>query len=141
MLKEDKFVLEMRMKEEPERTEEDLINVLRKNGYFVVAEIDVRNIIMKNFGKDLDFLKILEVCKPKAALDLFSITREIGLFLPCKILISKERDETLIRLLVVNDIIPERLTYVNDTLEIYLKEIVQLLKEWYSTISGGVGNE
>jgi uncharacterized protein (DUF302 family) len=67
-------------------------DALQKEGFGVLTEIDVKATLKKKL--DVDFRKylILGACSPPHAYKALSVELEIGLFLPCNVIIY-ERDE------------------------------------------------
>jgi uncharacterized protein (DUF302 family) len=77
---------------------EDLTEALKQKGFGVLSNIDVARIIKEKTGKTIDDYVILEVCNAKDASYALSLHKEIGLMLPCKIVIYKDSDATHILL-------------------------------------------
>ena len=68
--------------------------LLKEHGFGVVTELDMdKKIEEKLEGVDLKPYKLLGVCNPRLAYEAMQAEENIGLFLPCKMII-KEIDET-----------------------------------------------
>ncbi|MCJ7802537.1 MAG: DUF302 domain-containing protein [Candidatus Marinimicrobia bacterium] len=77
-----------------EQTEESLRQTLTEEGFGVITEIDVKNIFKQKLNRDFTKYKILGVCEPNTAYKALSIDEQIGLLLPCNIVIWENEDKT-----------------------------------------------
>ena len=75
---------------------ETLTEALKKRSFGILATIDVSKIIKEKTGNTIDDYLILDVCNAKDANYALSLHKEIGLALPCKIVIYKDNDKTAI---------------------------------------------
>ncbi len=73
-----------------------LTEALKKQTFGILATINVSKIIKEKTGKTLDDYLILDVCNAKDASYALGIHKEIGLALPCKIVIYKDGDKTTV---------------------------------------------
>jgi len=64
---------------------------LKEQGFGVLSEIDVQKAMKEKLGKDIPPYLILGACNPPLAFQAIEGEPEIGLLLPCNVLI-KERD-------------------------------------------------
>lgn len=71
-------------------TVEALTEALRQVGFGVLGNINVSKIIKEKTGKTIDDYIILEVCNAKDASLALSTHKEVGLMLPCKLVVYKE---------------------------------------------------
>ncbi len=60
-------------------------------GFGIMTEIDVKATLKKKLDVDFDNYLILGVCNPESAYQVLQVEREIGLFLPCNVIVY-ERD-------------------------------------------------
>jgi len=70
-----------------EETENNLRQSLQKEGFGVITEIDVKNVFKQKLNNDFKKYKILGVCEPNTAYQAISIDKQIGLLLPCNIVL------------------------------------------------------
>ena len=77
-----------------EQAEERLRETLTEEGFGVITEIDVKNIFRKKLNRDFKKYKILGVCKAHTAFKALSIDEQIGLLLPCNIIIWENDDKS-----------------------------------------------
>ncbi len=77
-----------------EQTEKRLRQTLTEEGFGVITEIDVKNIFSKKLNIDFKKYKILGVCEPHTAFKALSIDEQIGLLLPCNVVIWENDDKS-----------------------------------------------
>jgi uncharacterized protein (DUF302 family) len=63
---------------------------LKKRGYGVLSQIDVKKMIKEKLGEDMSDYVILDICNPKHAKRAIETHKEVGLILPCKITVHEE---------------------------------------------------
>ena len=65
---------------------------LKKEGFGVITEIDVQATIKKKLGEGMKPYKILGACNPKLAHEAIQAENEVGLFLPCNVIVYVNDD-------------------------------------------------
>jgi len=101
-----------------ERTKEEL----KKGEFGVLTEIDVKETLKKKLDVEYDNYIILGACNPPFAYKALQSEKEIGLLLPCNVIIFTDNDETF-----VSAILPTKaMSMVENT---QLREIALLVED------------
>jgi uncharacterized protein (DUF302 family) len=66
---------------------------LVQQGFSVLTEIDIKCILKSKLGADMENYLILGACNPALAYRAISLDREIGLLLPCNVLVRAQPDD------------------------------------------------
>jgi uncharacterized protein (DUF302 family) len=97
------------------------VNALKEEGFGVLTEIDVRKTLKTKLNVDFERYVILGACNPPFANKALAIEREIGLLLPCNVIVQELGDGKT----KVAAIDPEKMFKIieNPQLELVAKEV------------------
>lgn len=82
--------------------EEALLKVkeaFKEQGFGTLTEIDVRATLKEKMDRDLEPYTILGTCNPELASRALDVEREIGLLLPCNVVVTERDGKTLVQAL------------------------------------------
>jgi uncharacterized protein (DUF302 family) len=69
---------------------------LRSEGFGVLTEIDVRKTLKEKLNRDFPKYNILGACNPPLAHQVLQAEPEVGVFLPCNVLVYEQGGKTVI---------------------------------------------
>jgi uncharacterized protein (DUF302 family) len=70
-----------------------------EQGFGTLTEIDVRATLRENLGQEMEGYLILGACNPQLAHRALEVEREIGLLLPCNVVVRERGGRTLVQAL------------------------------------------
>ena len=107
-----------------QRTKEQL----QKEGFGVLTEIDVKATLKKKLDVDYDKYLILGACNPPFAYQALQAEKEIGLLLPCNVIVYEDNARTFVSAILptvaMSSIKNEKLRSVAEQVEQKLKKVV-----------------
>jgi uncharacterized protein (DUF302 family) len=78
-----------------------VVDALKVEKFGVVTEIDMAKMLNEKLGVDMKPYKILGVCNPRFAYEAIQAEPNIGVFLPCKVIL-KQLDERTVEVVSIN---------------------------------------
>lgn len=75
-----------------DEAEHRVVSALKEEGFGVLTEIDVKGVLKKKINVDRKPYKILGVCNPVLANKALQAEPDLGLLLPCNIVIREEEN-------------------------------------------------
>lgn len=110
-----------------EKTREEL----QKEGFGVLTEIDVKATIKKKLDIDFDNYIILGACNPPFAYKALQAEKEIGLMLPCNVIVYSNDGKTIVSAILPTEAMK---SIGNSSLDEIAKIIEQKLKKVVDSI-------
>jgi len=79
-----------------EKAVEKITDELKKEGFGVLTEIDVKETLKKKLNVDFKKYKILGACNPPIAHKALLAEEELGLFLPCNVIVYEKEEQSVV---------------------------------------------
>lgn len=106
--------------------------VLQEQGFGILTEIDVQQKMKEKLDKEMDKYLILGACNPKLAAQALDSETEIGLLLPCNVIVYLKEGETFVSATLPSVAMAflnnEKLSCIKDEAESKLKAALDNLK-------------
>lgn len=102
------------------------INALKSNGFGILTDIDVKKTLKEKLDVDFKQYRILGACNPPRAYKALQSEEEIGLLLPCNVIVYEKDGDVIVSALKPS----VAFTIVeNEQLESVATEVEQTLKQ------------
>jgi len=69
---------------------------LKKEGFGIMSEIDVKKTIKEKLGTDFDNYIILGACNPPFAYKALQAEKDIGLLMPCNVIVYEDKGKVFV---------------------------------------------
>ncbi len=79
-----------------EQAIEKITDELKKEGFGVLTEIDVKETLKKKLNVDFKKYKILGACNPPIAHKALQFEEELGLLLPCNVIVYEKEGKSVV---------------------------------------------
>ena len=101
---------------------------LKKEGFGVLTEIDVKATLKNKLNVDFDKYVILGACNPPFAYQALQAERDIGLVMPCNVIVYEENGKTFVSAtqptVTMNVVKDEKMGSLAAQMEAKLKKVV-----------------
>ena len=105
---------------------EKVTKELKKEGFGVLTNIDIKSTFKNKLDVDVNKYVILGACNPNYAFNALKEDSKLGVFLPCNVIVE-EHDNGVIEVSAV-DPIASMLSVKNDKVEVFAKDVLEKLK-------------
>ena len=109
-----------------ENAVEKVTEELKKEGFGVLTEIDIKSTFKKKLDVDMNKYVILGACNPNYAFNALNEDSKLGVFLPCNVIVE-EHDNGDIEVSAV-DPIASMLSVKNEKVEVFAKDVLEKLE-------------
>jgi uncharacterized protein (DUF302 family) len=89
----------IRMKATFAEANERVRAALQEQGFGVLTEIDVQATLRNKLGEQIEDYVILGACNPQLAYQALGVDRQIGLLLPCNVVVRSDGAQTVVEIL------------------------------------------
>lgn len=69
---------------------------LKKEGFGIMSEIDVKKTVKEKLGADFDNYVILGACNPPFAFKALQSEKDIGLLMPCNVIVYEDKGKVFV---------------------------------------------
>jgi uncharacterized protein (DUF302 family) len=111
-----------------EKVFDKTVDELKKEGFGVLTEIDVKATLKEKLDVDFDKYVILGACNPPFAYQSLQAEKDIGLLLPCNVIVYEQNDKTYVSAILptvaMNMVQNEGLRDIAEQVENRLKKVI-----------------
>jgi len=111
-----------------EATEQKVREALQSEGFGVLTEINVKETLKKKLDVNFDKYVILGACNPPFAYKALQTEKDIGLMLPCNVIVYEDKGSTIISAILpsvaMEMIKNEKLQKIAEEIEAKLKKVI-----------------
>ena len=111
---------------------EKVTEALKAEGFGVLTNIDVKDTMKKKLNADFKKYAILGACNPPLAHKALTARPDVGLLLPCNVIVYEEGDETMVNIIdpmsMTNFIQDSALEQVADEARARLKRVAEAIQ-------------
>ena len=79
-----------------EKAVEKITEELKKEGFGILSTIDMKKTLKNKLNVDIEEYKIMEACNPPNAYKAIQTEQDIGLMLPCNVILYKKSDRVFV---------------------------------------------
>jgi len=107
---------------------------LKKEGFGILTEIDVKETLKKKIGEDFRKYVILGACNPRLAHRVLQAEVDIGLLLPCNVIVYEDDDGSVV--VAAMDPSAAMTVVKNPAVESTAKEVTDKLEKVIGAVAG-----
>lgn len=112
----------------------------KEQGFGTLTEIDVQATLKEKIDRDIEPYAILGTCNPHLASRALDVEREIGLLLPCNVVVTERDGKTLVQALdpqvMVSVLERDELSPIADEASILIARALESLQRRFGGESG-----
>ncbi len=105
--------------------------VLQNEGFGILTTIDIKVKMKEKMGKEMDDYVILGACNPPMASRALDAETEIGLLLPCNVIVYRKNGKTFVSAVMPSSMMgligKKELEEVGGEVEVKLKKVIDTL--------------